>query len=233
MLIKTRAEAWHNYAWDSTIKIMFDKIALEKDGATLLTSKFIYESTEEIGQKLGLPIKLGNFELVQKLKLQESNTKSLNTYSGNYGFDIFPFHTDLAHWAYPPRYFILHCITPNLAVGTQVLPLAQLKNIIPHELMKKSLFIPRKKVAGKLGYLRMLDESKIRWDILFLNPVNDEAREVLNLFKENISQLRPKTFHLDKGQVLLVDNWGVLHGRTQSDNREPRLLHRLYLESLR
>jgi Taurine catabolism dioxygenase TauD, TfdA family. len=40
----------------------------------------------------------------------KTNEVRLNQYSGNYGLAEFPLHSDLAHWAVPPRYFMLRCV---------------------------------------------------------------------------------------------------------------------------
>ena len=59
---------------------------------------------------------------VQSLRPRQAVEAKQNQYSGHYGFDIFPFHTDLAHWALPPRYFLLRCLIGTEDVFTNVLP---------------------------------------------------------------------------------------------------------------
>lgn len=44
-----------------------------------------------------------------------------NTYSGNFGLEVFPFHTDLAHWYIPPRYIFLRCVNPAEYVATKLI----------------------------------------------------------------------------------------------------------------
>jgi L-asparagine oxygenase len=50
-------------------------------------------------------------DIIQTLTPREATTSTPNTYSGNFGIGDFPLHTDLAHWAMPPRYVVLRCIS--------------------------------------------------------------------------------------------------------------------------
>ena len=64
--------------------------------------------------------------VVQTLVPREANQFGLNRYSGNYGLAEFPLHSDLAHWAVPPRYFMLRCIVGSNDVFTHVLSWASI-----------------------------------------------------------------------------------------------------------
>src|SRR5262245_32192863 len=72
--------------------------------------------TTAIADMLGKPLTPREGCLVQHLIPRASSTP--NTYSGIYGLDRFPFHTDLAHWRMPPRYLLLRCVVGYADVPT-------------------------------------------------------------------------------------------------------------------
>ena len=47
-----------------------------------------------------------------------ANAQAPNTYSGRYGYNEFPFHTDLAHFLAPPPYLFLRCVRGHQSVRT-------------------------------------------------------------------------------------------------------------------
>lgn len=68
-----------------------------------------HTDTETVARCLGDVLSLPGLPTVQKLTPHPESKKSLATYSGNFGMGDFPMHTDLAHWATPPRYLLLRC----------------------------------------------------------------------------------------------------------------------------
>lgn len=75
-------------------------------------------STVEAVSLLGTPLTLAGFSTVQELRPHRALDAAPNTYSGNFGVGEFPMHTDLAHWAIPPRYLVLRCIQGASEVST-------------------------------------------------------------------------------------------------------------------
>jgi len=61
--------------------------------------------TLNAAQRLGEIDCVDGLEPVQTLVPRTLEESPPNTYSGNFGTSEFPLHTDLAHWATPPRYF--------------------------------------------------------------------------------------------------------------------------------
>src|SRR5690606_448828 len=72
-----------------------------------------------VAQALGQPLVPWEGGLIQDLLPR--NAAMPNTYSGIYGLNPFPFHTDLAHWRLPPRYLLLRCVTGHVDVPTLLL----------------------------------------------------------------------------------------------------------------
>src|SRR5277367_4742269 len=83
-------------------------------------------STMEVAQGLGVTLNIEDIfpaagvEVVQSLRPRDT-IHATNHYSGHFGFGSFPLHTDLAHWAIPPRYLFLRCKVGTPDVFTELL----------------------------------------------------------------------------------------------------------------
>ena len=86
---------------------------------------------------------------VQTLVPQRANKSEENRYSGVFGLSEFPLHTDLAHWARPPRYILLRCKKGSSAVATTLLSDSALLSMFGHDFLQRALFCgKRNKTRG-------------------------------------------------------------------------------------
>ncbi len=203
-------------------------------------------STSQVAGRLGSVLNIEKFLPksgigdVQKLKPREPAKELLNQYSGSYGYDEFPFHSDLAHWSLPPRYLLLRCVVGSRDVLTSLLPFSIFEEKMGVRKLSFALVAPRRKsiaqricpvpVKFKFGV-----ESVYRWDSLFLIPLNDSSREAYRVMSSTVwgrEEVVPTC--LEKaGDTLIIDNWKLLHSRSRvpsaSANRE---IDRVYLQKL-
>ena len=166
------------------------------------------------------------------LRVSTTGSKPPNTYGGNYGLGELPLHTDLAHWHLPPRYVMLRCIVDSSSVATRVLDSKQLVQYIPSSLMRRAMFTPRRRLDGKMFFLRMLTDDLFRWDPLFLQPQNSSANSALRLMLDIAPDLPVTNILLSApGHTILMDNWRVLHGRSAVPTADiNRQVERVYME---
>lgn len=161
-----------------------------------------------------------------------------NTYSGNFGTGEFPLHTDLAHWATPPRFVVLRCLSGTNSVATSVLHSQDAVRSVGSEGMRMALVQPRRPLRNGKHLLRLLERpdaaeaERIRWDPVFLKPANGFAEAVLAAMRDTLHRSQPLQFLLrEPGDTLLLDNWRVLHGRSAvSAEGLQRVIARAYLE---
>ncbi len=192
--------------------------------------------TFDVASLLGEPCQLGRDEMVQPLIPLPLSAP--NTYSGNYGLDRFPFHTDLAHWSLPPRYFMLRCIKGYAQVPTLVFDGNNLVSIVGREILRRAVVRPRRPTAGKVRLLRLLGEGPdaeiLRWDSLYLKPASPIGELAFAKLHECLSSIKPHTVALvEEGDTMIIDNWRMLHGRAAVMERyRDRHLERVYLGSL-
>jgi hypothetical protein len=161
-----------------------------------------------------------------------------NTYSGIYGLDRFPFHTDLAHWRRPPRYLLLRCATGYADVPTLLVDGRTIIDAVTLDILARAIFKPRRPRDGALALLRLCeptdDGHRLRWDDVFLRPASKIGHIADQQVRERLARSEPLSIALARsGDTLLIDNWRMLHARSPIlAGREDRKIERVYLEGL-
>lgn len=204
------------------------------------------ESTLDIGLSIGKVVQIEHLlpnqgiPTVQTLRPRQSMVSVRNQYSGSFGFNEFPLHTDLAHWARPPRYFILRAVAGSAFVPTTMLAGSAIIAAVGDSIFRRALAQPRQWRHSSPRCLLPLAFFQdgvfgLRWDSLFLNPVNQAAHEVASVMSQ-ATWKEPDTAHItltDAGDTLIVDNWRMLHGRGNVPSSEAsRHLERVYLSEI-
>jgi hypothetical protein len=214
---------------------------LKRDGFSLRLGLAPHYSTTEVAQTLGSVINLetllpySGISAVRPLRPTSSCDSRQNRYSGHYGLGIFPLHTDLAHWAIPPRYLLLRCVVGSSDVFTHILPWTPIVELIGTTSLRKAVFTARKQRIGCSGLVRAMsshDRSDVlRWDPIFLEPLNQPANAlVLAMLDPVWSTTVLKVLLHQPGDTLLIDNWRMLHGRGEvSTQSTARHIDRVYL----
>lgn len=204
-----------------------------RDGYVLFDSD-AEQTTLDVAKSLGSLIKAPAMPLIQTLTPRIKENEYPNTYSGNFGLNEFPLHTDLAHWYIPPRYFLLRCVKPTNEVLTQILDCQKVLQGELEETLIRSHFMPRKRLDRSANILKIVSGELFRWDSVFLKPANRSAAALKQRIEERINTTSPESIFLDKlGKCLLIDNWRVLHGRSAvGRNSMNRIVERVYLEEL-
>lgn len=205
-------------------------------------SQSTLELSSSIGKVLSMERILPNQKIssVQTLRPRAVNEAALNQYSGVFGTSSFPLHTDLAHWAQPPRYFVLRSKTGHESVSTTLIPAAIIAEAVGNDILRRALSRPRRWRWGEPRCLLPLvfhinGIVGLRWDSIFLLPVNESAQAVAKaMLNESWESAQLKKFELiAPGDTLIVDNWQMLHGRTQVPvSASARSIERVYLSEL-
>jgi L-asparagine oxygenase len=175
---------------------------------------------------------------VQSLKPRESDRVGLNQYSGHYGLEDFPLHTDLAHWTIPPRYLLLRCIEGAGDVFTRVLPWAAILPSFELLALQRAVFAGRRRRFGCCSLVRAMSHYEtgniFRWDPVFLRPLNAPAQDLATLMANSKWTKAATEIPLCRtGDTILIDNWRALHGRSSVPaDSTGRLLERVYLSEI-
>ena len=229
---------------EATVSELCFSERLRRDGYVLLPQWRRDETTIAIGHKIGVVTDIqallphSNIPTVQTLEPRNETKSSNNHYSGIFGLNEFPLHTDLAHWARPPRYFILRCQNGSRSVVTKLLAFSTLVTLLNTEMLHQALVRPRR--AGRNGMLCLLPlmfhvdgVSGFRWDSLFLVPVNEAAKKVAEIILTRAWHFSGSVTLAERGDTLIVDNWRLLHGRGRISMIDiDRRLERVYLSEI-
>ena len=230
-----------------SIHIQYIAKCIRRDGYVLLRQFRPGQPTIDIGWSIGTVVEMETLKpqsgipTVQALMPRHESESSSNRYSGNFGLADFPLHTDLAHWARPPRYFILRCKVGSKAVVTRMLPASALESVLDMDVIQRAVVRPsRTRGSGNLCPLPIVFSAGadfgFRWDALFLVPINTAARRLYKCMSANTwDQTGQLSFNLTHhGDTLIVDNWLMLHGRSSVPVTDvARRLERVYLWGLK
>jgi L-asparagine oxygenase len=217
---------------------------LDRHGFRLCKALAPRMSTIEIAQAFGTVISVkdllpsSGIPTVQSLRPRNTSEVGRSQYSGHYGLCAFPLHTDLAHWALPPHYFLLRCVAGSNDVFTLVLDWAPIVEMLGAAALRKAVFAARKRRIGYSGLVRAMSDHEgtvvLRWDPIFLKPLNQLAHVLANAMRDSAwNEKAVKILLTEPGDTLIVDNWRVLHGRGQvMPNSTGRRIERVYLSEV-
>lgn len=188
----------------------------------------------EVAQNIGKVVRVPTMPLVQTLTPRQKENELENTYSGNFGLDEFPFHTDLAHWYVPPRYLFLRCAIPAPDVETKLIDSRDICVDIEASVLSRSHFKPRKRLDRAANLLKVKQGEIFRWDSIFIEPANSNAEELKLKMQRAISSAKYVSLKLDtNGQCLLIDNWRMLHCRSAVSTKSiDRKIERVYFDEV-
>lgn len=209
-------------------------------GFAFIQSYLPEESSFDAMSSLGTLLKIQGLTQVQELRPRLQVESFPNLYSGNYGYDSFPLHTDLAHWCIPPRYLVLRCVKGSEDVATHLLDGKEVIESIGEKKLRRALVQPRRPLNSNRPLLRLYDQqdqdiSFLRWDKLFITPATNTSATIfaeMNNYLDLVQPIEIVLRHL--GDTLIIDNWRILHGRSSiSLGSENRKIDRAYIKTIR
>jgi L-asparagine oxygenase len=217
---------------------------VDRDGFVLRKEHLSQLSTAEVADRLGCIIEIdkllpsGRIPTVQSLRPRHTAEVKENQYSGHYGLDLFPLHTDLAHWMLPPRYLLLRCLVGTDDVFTNLLPSSHVVGLLGTASLRRAVLRARKRRFACSGLVRALslhcEEQIFRWDPVFLEPPNRHAEALGRAMLDpalNDATTRVRLQY--PGDTLIIDNWRMLHGRSPVPaGSELRSIERIYLSEV-
>lgn len=219
--------------------------ALEQNGYVVQKEFCPHLPTLEVAQVLGSIVTISDLlpysgiQTVQLIRPRQESEAGDNQYSGHYGLNAFPLHTDLAHWILPPRYLLLRCLVGSEDVFTNLLHSAQVVRAVGMASLQKAVLRTRKHRVGSSGLVRAIsrhDRKEIfRWDPIFLQPLNHHAQLLKSVMVDPaFEKAAVRVLLQHPGDTLLIDNWRMLHGRSPVPARSTgRYIERVYLSEVK
>lgn len=168
------------------------------------------------GNELGTPvIARKSAGVVQKLVPINKEKAYPNSLSSKHATEAFPLHNDTAHWITPCRYLILGCMDEGESMRPTTLLDFSSFEITKDEMaeLRSAPFIIKN--GRNSFYANILEKHRgfIRYDPGCMTPANSRSSKIADLFSSKRVRNSTKEVHWEKGMILIIDNWRMLHGR--------------------
>jgi hypothetical protein len=170
--------------------------------------------------------------LIEGLSPRRSKNARSASLSRKFGCGPLPLHCDTAHWLVPCRYIVLGCAaTGRVEAPTVLLDTVAVRLSDEERLLSRSAsFVVRN--GRRSFYASLIDNQRsfVRLDPGCMEPVTDASIEAMTLYRYESQHSKTVAFHWKAGDVLVIDNWRVLHGRGNRSTADPsRRILRAYV----
>jgi alpha-ketoglutarate-dependent taurine dioxygenase len=187
-----------------------------------------------LANSLGTVIGHPNGCQVFTLKPKNGLSSTKGTFSHKNGFNKFPLHTDTAFFVNPIRYMLLSSNKPSATTTTLLHIKSLFEKLNEHEKKIASNAIFKVKTNETSFYTALLfkeHESKaIKYDPTCMFPANNSAKQIQTKFTELFKQIEVKHISWNEPKTVVIDNWKILHGRSEVNPDENRELKRIYIK---
>ena len=171
-------------------------------------------------------------QVIKLIRPQAEHLSPPNTLSSRHGTGSFPFHTDAAYWHTPPRFLLLRCLDPGEGGRCTLLtdPRAWLSKQ-QWDMLSRAVCT----IAGSRHFLGTIAArhpegfTMIRYDSACMRPTNRRSAAASALIDIQIAEAQTIKIHWQHGAVLIVDNYRLLHARSESLVPDPNRLHQKIL----
>lgn len=193
------------------------------------------QSAEEIADQVeGLARKLGNIVpgrtrgLVEQVVPQTEDLAKVGSLSSVYGLNPLPLHTDTAHWPVPCRYLVIGCVEPGPAPAPTVLLDVRRARLTVDDvsLCRRTPFLIRNGRHSFYGSILEDAREFIRIDRGCMTPISKHGHTALDAFNAEKHEDALHRHSWSCGDILVIDNWRVIHGRGGERTAPGRVLLR-------
>ncbi|WP_077228592.1 TauD/TfdA family dioxygenase [Sphingomonas hengshuiensis] len=150
--------------------------------------------------------------------------------SATHGLDALPLHVELSHRSVPCRYVVLGCADPgHPGSATTTLEWRTLGFTADEiALLKGAPLLIRNGRRSFYSTALPRDGRFLRYDRECVEAVDARGHAALEAIRARLSSVTPTAHCLQRGEVLVIDNWRMLHGReVVAEHSGRRLTRRL------
>lgn len=153
--------------------------------------------------------------------------------SAAYGLDAIPLHTELSHRLAPCRYLVLGCIDPGRSCSATTTLDWRMLGLSPNEmaLLKSAPLLIRNGRKSFYSTAIPRDERFLRYDSQCVEGVDARGHAALETIRVRLSSVPPVAHPLQRGDILVIDNWRTLHGREAVPEQSGRRLVRRLVDA--
>ena len=208
---------------DSDIRFSAITEAITQRGVAVTRGGFgedLIGNARAIASLLGKPVPTrrgrSDFDVLRPTEASAAKGSSL---SARFGSGEFPLHVDTAHWVVPCRFLVLACEDPGAeSRPTRILDWHSLSlGRAERDLLLSAAF---KVVNGRRSFFSSVLSTRrhfVRYDPGCMRAVDRRSEDAVGLIAELGASRFITEFAWEKGLILVIDNWRVLHGRGPSE----------------
>lgn len=213
--------------------IVLDLDELQDKGIMIVEGVSSVEELVDLAESLGNILLHPNGERVAKLKANCGSNSLHGTFSKNYGFEAFPFHTDTAFWGLPVRFVVMGMFGSSKST-TNYVTFNDIQKVVSFnffEMANRSIYLIETFEGAKYtSPVFHSDENYgYRFDPNIMSPVNRDAKIFHEEMLLAIDKIEPRKVSWSGNKAVILDNWQYLHNRS-AVNEESREILRLYIE---
>lgn len=193
----------------------------------------VLSEVRRIGDLLGTRVHGRTGALEELLHPQHFDKAHPRSLSARYGLASFPLHAEQSHRHRPCRYLLLACIDSGSSVTETRLFDWRTLAFSPDELdfLESAPILVR---SGRRSFYSTVlppDRSFLRCDPGCLEAVNERGRAALKLLQDRLALSSPEVHQWCRGDILIIDNWRILHGRGPASQDSARCLARILIDA--
>lgn len=193
----------------------------------------IVHALVKLGERLGTRVagRAGSLEeVIRPLPTEHAHPRSA---SARFGLSALPFHTELSHRPKPCRYVLLGCIDPGSPAAATMLIDWRTLRFSQEELalLEEAPVLVRSGRRSFYSTILAAGGAFLRYDPCCLEAMDDRGRRAMQLIHDRVAASPFEAHHWRQGDILIIDNWRVLHGRSPSDPGSGRRLARILIDA--
>jgi len=187
--------------------------------ARISSNENLHDVLSEYAHKLGTPIKARkSTDIVQRLVPISRDRAHPSSLSSKHSTGAFPLHVDTAHWTIPCRYLVFGCLFEGESIRPTILLdfNSLLLTIEEKDYLYNSPFIIKNGRSSFYGSILTKNRAFIRYDSGCMTPVSKTQCKMKCLLSSKRVTESLTEITWEKGMILVVDNWRIMHGRGAS-----------------
>lgn len=193
----------------------------------------ILAELDRIGDMLGtrVPGRAGAIsEVIEPRAPNEAYPRSLSV---KFGLRALPLHVELSHRPRPCRYILLGCLDPGSPGADTMLLDWRTIGFTPDELdiLEAAPILVRNGRSSFYSTILPTGRAFLRYDPGCLESVDERGAVALDLVRRRLRTCHPAIHKWRRGDVLIIDNWRILHGRAQSEPGSGRRVARILIDA--
>lgn len=175
----------------------------------------MHSAPENIAKMLGNPVTGRAGKKIEPLIPQTQASANAKSLSVVHGLGSFPMHTDGAHRIQPPRFVVLVCA--SLGVSSVPTTLVRFRDLqitaSERARFEVTPFLVRNGRQSFYSTICSPSRTFIRFDAGCMVPQGSESEACAKLIARRAKDIGFTAVDWRTGDVLVIDNWNVLHGR--------------------